>query len=332
MNRRTFGLACAGAALFATGAAATAQTRPAGPPGYPSKPVKLIVAAAAGSSPDSIGRTLAAKLGAAWNQPVLVENVPGLGGVTGTERMVRAPADGYTFAVTTIAAAAVGPSLIEKMPYDPAKDMEPVTLLMSLPNLLVVHPSVPVTNLRELIAYAKANPTKLRYGHPGAGTTPHLSGELLKQQAGIQMQGIPYRSSAQMTTDLLGGHYEVLFHNSSVLLPHAKGGAARVLGITSAERVPTLPDIPTIAEAGGLKGFSVNAWWGLHAPAGTPADIVAKVHADVAAALAQPDVKAWIDGQGGVAGGDTPQALRTFQAAEAQKWRDLIRAANIKAD
>ncbi len=318
-------------ALATTATAAVAQTRPA-PAGYPAKPVKLIVAAAAGSSPDSIGRALAAKLGAAWGQPVVVENVPGLGGVTGTERAVRAPADGYTFAVTTVAAAAVGSALVEKMPYDPMKDIEPVTLLMSLPNLLVVHPTVPATSLKELIAYARQNPGKLRYGHPGSGTTPHLSAELLNQMAGIQMQGIPYRSSAQMTTDLLGGHYEVLFHNSSVVLPHVRNGAVKLMGITSAERIPALPDIPTIAEAGGLRGFVVNAWWGLHAPAGTPPEIIAKVQADVATALAHPDIKSWIDGQGGVAGGGTPQALRAFQAAEAQKWRELIRAANIKPE
>ncbi|MBA2962021.1 MULTISPECIES: Bug family tripartite tricarboxylate transporter substrate binding protein [Ramlibacter] len=321
-----------GTFLLAAGLAATAwaQGRPA--PAFPAKPVKIIVAAAAGSSPDAIARTLATKLGAAWGQPVLIENVAGLGGVTGTERAAKAPADGHTLVVSTIGAIAVAPGMMEKMPYDPVRDLAPVSLVMSMPNLLVVHPSVPATNVRELVAYARQNPGKLRYGHPGSGTTPHLSAELLGQMVGVKLQGVPYKSSAQMTTDLLGGHYEVLFHNTSVVLPHARAGAARVLGITSAERNPAQPDIPTVAEAGGLPGFAVNAWWGLYAPAGVPGELVAKISADVAAALAQPDVKAWIEQQGGVAGGGTPQALRAFQAAETQKWRDLVKAANIQPD
>ena len=310
---------------------ASAQPGPAAPT-YPTKPVKIIVAAAAGSSPDAIGRTLAAKLGSAWGQPVVIENVAGLGGITGTDRAAKAPADGYTLVISTIGAMAVGSSMMDKMPYDPVKDLAPVSLVMSMPNMLAIHPSVPASNLQELIAYTRQNPGKVRYGHPGSGTTPHLSAELLAQMVGVKMQGIPYKSSAQMMTDLLGGHYEVLFHNSSVVLPHARTGAARILGITSAQRNPSLPEIPTIAEAGGLPGFAVNAWWGLYAPAGVPNELVSKISADVAAALAQPDVKTWIEQQGGVPGGDTPQALRTFQAAETKKWRELVRAANIKPD
>ena len=331
MFDKMFRTTCAFVALAVVAAAASAQARP-GAPAFPTKPVKLIVAAAAGSSPDAIARMLSTKLGAAWGQPVPVENVVGLGGVTGTERAARQPADGYTLVVSTIGAMSVASSLMEKMPYDPVKDFEPVSLLMSLPNLLVVHPSVPATNLRELIAYAKQNPGKLRYGHPGVGTTPHLSAELFNHLTGLKLQGIPYKSSAQMMTELLAGHYEVLFHNSSVVLPHVQAGKARILGITSAQRTPTLPDVPTVADAGGLPAFSVAAWWGLHAPAGTPPEIIAKVSADVAAALAQPDVKAWIEQQGGTPGGGTPQALRAFQAAETQKWREMIKSANIKAD
>lgn len=318
------------AAGLAAGAAAQSRSAPA--PAFPSKPVKLIVAAAAGSSPDAISRTLATKLSAAWGQPVLIENVVGLGGVTGTERAAKAPADGHTLVLSTIGAISVAGSMMEKMPYDPAKDLAPITLAMSMPNLMVVHPSVPATNVRELVVYAKQNPGKLRYGHPGSGTTPHLSAELFAHMVGVKMQGVPYKSSAQMMTDLLGGHYEVLFHNASVVLPHARGGAARVLGITSAQRNPAQPDIPTVAEAGGLPGFAVNAWWGLYAPAAVPGELVAKISADVSAALAQPDVKAWIEQQGGVPGGGTPQSLRAFQAAETQKWRDLVKAANIKPD
>ena len=327
ISRRT----CTFAALAALGLGARAQGRPAAT-AFPTRPVKLIVAAAAASSPDAIARTLSSKLSATWNQPVVIENVPGLGGITGTERAAKQPADGYTLVVSTIGAMAIGGSLMEKMPYDPVRDFEPVSLLMSMPNLLVVHPSVPATSVRELIAYAKQHPGKLRYGHPGVGTTPHLSAELLKQMAGISMQGIPYKSSAQMMTDLIAGHYEVLFHNSSVVLPHAKSGTARVLAITSAQRIGSSPEVPTVAESGGLQGFAVSAWWGLHAPAGTPADVVNKVSADVAAALSQPDVTAWVERQGGSVGGGSPQALRAHQEAETRKWQDMITAANIKAD
>ena len=324
--------ACALVALAAAAAAVSSQAQPAAAPAFPSKPVKIIVAAAAGSSPDGIARKLATKLTAAWSQPVLIENVVGLGGITGTERASKQPADGYTLLVSTIGAMAVGSSLMDKMPYDPVKDLDSVSLLMVMPNLMVVHPSVPATNLRELIAYAKQNPGKLRYGHPGVGTTPHLSAELLNQMAGLKLQGIPYKSSAQMMIDLLAGHYEVLFHNSSVVLPHAQAGKARILGITSSARIATLPDIPTVAEVGGLPGFAISAWFGLYAPAGTPPELVAKVSADIAAALSQPDVKSWIETQGGTVGGGTPQALAFFQAAETKKWRDMIKSANIKAD
>jgi tripartite-type tricarboxylate transporter receptor subunit TctC len=329
MFNKLFRNASAFVALAVAAAAASSQAQPTAP--FPTKPVKLIVAAAAGSSPDSIARRLATKLTAVWDQPVLIENVVGLGGITGTERAAKQPADGHTMVVSTIGAMSVSGTLMP-LPYDPVKDFEPVSLLMKMPNLLVVHPSVPATNLRELIAYAKQNPGKLRYGHPGIGTSLHLSGELLNQMAGLKLQGVPYKSSAQMTTDLLAGHYEVLFHNSSVLLPHAQAGKARILGITALERATTLPDVPTVAEAGDLPGFQVSAWWGLYAPAGTPPAIVAKVSEDVAAALSQPDVKTWVENQGGTVGGGTPQVLRDFQAAETQKWREIIKSANIKAE
>lgn len=300
--------------------------------GYPDRSVKLMVAAAAGSSPDSISRLLATKLGERWGQTVVVENAVGLGGVIGAEKAAREPADGYHLVVNTIGAMSVGASIMKNFPYDPVKDFEPISLLMSMPNLLVVNPNVPVKTLPELVAYVKENPGKLRYGHPGIGTTPHLSAELLKQMTGIQMQGIPYKSSAQMTTDLLAGHYEVLFHNSSVLMPHVKAGKAVPLGITSAKRMATMPDVPTIDEAGKVDGFEVRAWWGMYAPAGTPKDIVNKISKDVDSILAEADVQEWLKQRNGIAGGGTPESLRDFQAAETTKWRKLIETAGIKAE
>lgn len=325
MFNKVFRTAGAFVALAVAAASVAAET-------FPSRPVKLIVAAAAGSSPDSIARRIAGKLGTAWNQPVVIENVVGLGGITGTERAAKQPADGYTLVVSTIGAMAIGNSIMEKMPYDPVADFEPVSLLMSMPNLLAVNPRVPANNVDELVAYAKQNPGKLRYGHPGIGTTPHLAGELLNQMGGVKLQGIPYKSSAQMMTDLIAGHYEVLFHNASVVLPHAQSGGARVLGITSVERSPALKDIPAVAEAKGMKGFEVSAWWGLYAPAGTPADVVARISADVGKALREPEIKEWVEKQAGTIGGGTPQSLRAHQAAEATKWRNMIKSAGIKAE
>jgi len=313
---------------MATGASAPAASAAQD---FPSHPVKLIVAAASGSSPDAISRQLANELGIKWGQPVVVENAVGLGGIIGTEKAAKQAPDGYTLLISTIGAMSVGSSLMD-LPYDPVKDLEPVTLSMSMPNLLVVHPSVPVKTLGELIAYGKQNPGKLRYGHPGIGTTPHLSAELLKDMTGLKMEPIPYKSSAQMATDLLAGHYEVLFHNSSVMLPYVQSGKARALAVTSAERVKTLPDIPTVAEAADLKGFSVNAWWGIYVPAGTPSGIVDKLNADITAALRKPEIERWITEQGGTVGGGSRDALRAYQAEETRKWRDLIKKANIQAN
>lgn len=315
--------------MLAIGTCAVAQTSSA--KDYPDRPVTLIVAAASGSSPDNIARQLSNELGTKWGQPVVIENVAGLGGILGTEKAGQRAPDGYTILISTIGAMAVGSSLMT-LPYDPVKDFEPITLSMSMPNLLVVHPSVPAKTLEELIAYGKKNPNKLRYGHPGIGTTPHLSAELLKEMTGLPMQAIPYKSSAQMATDLLAGHYEVLFHNSSVMLPYVQGGKAQPLGVTSAERLATMSNVPTVAEAANIKGFAVNAWWGIYVPAGTPANIVTKLNTDITDALKKPNIKNWIEEQGGTVGGGTPADLRDHQAQEASKWLGLIKSANIQVD
>jgi tripartite-type tricarboxylate transporter receptor subunit TctC len=195
--------------------------------------------------------------------------------------------------------------------------------------VLAVHPSVPVKDVRELIAYAKQNPGKLRYGHPGAGTSNHLSAEQFNMMAGISTSPVPYRASSQMTTDLIGGHIDMMFHNAPVVLPHVKTGALRGLAITSAQRNPSAPDLPTVSEA-GVPGYEVTSWWAMYVPAGTPQPIIGRLNADIAKALALPDVKNWIESQAGQAGGGSPEALAAFQAAETAKWGTLVRAANIK--
>ncbi|MFA7668920.1 MAG: tripartite tricarboxylate transporter substrate binding protein [Burkholderiaceae bacterium] len=299
---------------------------------YPERAVKIMVAAATGSSPDSIGRLVAHKLSEKWGQSVLIENVAGLGGIIGTERAAKQTPDGYTLLLSTIGGMSVGVSVMDNLPYDPVKDFEPITMAMSMPNLFVVHPSVPVKTFDELMAYIKENPGKLRYGHPGAGTTGHLSGEMLKQRMGIKdLLGIPYKSSSHMTTDLLAGHFEVLFHNSSVLLPHVRSGAATGLGVTSRERIAAMPDIPTIAES-GLPGFEISAWWGFYAPAGTPKEIVQKVSEDINAIIAEPEVQDWIIERMGTPGGGTPEELAAFQASETKKWAEVIKNADIPTE
>lgn len=328
-NRRKAMLASLALSMAAV-LSASAQSAPTALD-YPTRPVKLIVAAAAGSSPDAMSRQLANALSARWHQPVVIENAVGLGGVIGTERAAKQAPDGYTLLVSTSGAMAVGGSLM-RLPYDPVKDFQPLAMMMYMPNLLVVHPSVPAKTLSELIAYGKQNPGKLRYGHPGVGTTPHLSAELLKDMTGLDMQAIPYKSSAQMASDLLAGHYEVLFHNSSVMLPHVQSGSARPLAVTGAQRVPALPQVPVVAETDKLKGFEVTAWWGIYAPAGTPAGLAAKLTADIDAVLKQPALVSWIKEQGGSVGGGSQQDLRDYQAAETRKWRELITKANIHAE
>ena len=221
-------------------------------------------------------------------------------------------------------------SLGQKMPYDPVKDLAPITLLGTFANILAVHPSVPVNNLRELIAYAKQNPGKVRYGYPGPGTSNHLSAEQFNMMAGLKIEGIPYKASSQMTTDLLGGHIEMMFHNAPVVLPYIKTGAMKGIAITSGQRNNFAPDIPTLNEA-GLPGYEVTSWYAMYAPSGTPSPIIQKLNTDIAKVLALPDIKTWFDTQAAQAGGGAPEALAAFQAAETIKWRVLIKAADIRA-
>jgi tripartite-type tricarboxylate transporter receptor subunit TctC len=311
------------AIVCAASGGALAQAR------YPDKPVRMIVPAPPGSGPDAIGRILAAKLTEAWGQSVVVDNVVGAGGSLGHDRGAKAPADGYTMLMGLIGPMSVAVSLGEKIPFDPVKDLAPVTLLIRLANILAVHPSVPVKDLPELIAYAKANPGKLRYGYPGPGTSNHLSAEQFNMMAGVKTSGVPYKASSQMTTDLLGGHIEMMFHNAPVVLPHVRSGALRGIAITGPQRNAAAPDIPTLNEA-GVPGYEVTAWYAMYVPAGTPAAIIARLNTDIARALALPDVKTWIEAQAGVGGGGSPEALAAFQAAETVKWRNLIKAADIK--
>ena len=240
--------------------------------------------------------------------------------------------DGYTLLFNTIGPIAVNGSLFgAKLSYDPIKDLAPISLVAKMPNLLTVNPGVPVKSLKELIAAAKKAPGKLSYGTAGPGTTQHLSGELLNTLAGIKLVSIPYKSSAQMTTDALGGQIEVLFHNAPVLLPFIKAGTLRPIAVTSATRSAALPDVPTMIEA-GVPGFEITAWFGLMAPGGTPQPIIQKIYADVVRIVSMPDVQERILSQASEPVGNRPDEYAAFINAEVIKWRDLIKQTNMKAD
>jgi tripartite-type tricarboxylate transporter receptor subunit TctC len=298
---------------------------------WPAKPVRVIVPAPPGSAPDFLSRLLAPKLGEAWGQPLVIDNVLGAGGNIGTDRVAKAPADGYTLLFNTIGPIGVNVSMYSNLSFDPVKDFAPITLVAKVPNILVVHPAVPVKSVQELIAYAKQNPGKLRYGSPGSGTSNHLSAELLKLMAGIDLLHIPYKSSAQMTTDILGGQVEVVFHNAPVLLPHVKSGALRGLGITSAARNPSAPDLPSIAEA-GVPGFEVTAWFGFMAPANTPPAVVNRIHGDVVKAMALPEVRERMLTQAAEPVGSTPQEYAAFISAEIAKWAKVVKQSGAKVE
>ena len=299
---------------------------------WPQKAVRVVVPAPPGSAPDALVRMFAQKMSEDWGQPVTVENVVGASGNIGTDRVAKATPDGYTLLFNTLGPIAVNYALFNgKLPYDPIKDLAPISLVAKMPNFFTVSATLPIKNMQELIALAKKEPGKVRYGTAGPGTTQHLSGELLNLRAGIQMTSVPYKSSAQMTTDGIGGQIELLIHNAPVLLPHMKAGTLRPLGITSAARSPAAPDVPTMAEL-GIADFEITAWFGFMAPAGTPKPIIDKISKEVARIIAMPEVRDRILAQASVPFSNTPEEYAAFILAETKKWTEVIKQANIKAD
>ena len=306
---------------------AQAQTR-----AWPERPVKIVVPAPPGSAPDAMVRLLGNKLAETWGQTVTIENVVGASGNIGTDRVAKAPSDGYTLLYNTIGPIAVNVTLFAgKLPYDPLKDLAPISLVVKVPNLLTVHPGLPFKSVRDLIAAAKRDGGKVRYATAGPGTTQHLSGELLNMLAGLQMTGIPYKSSAQMTTDAIGGQFELMFHNAPVVLPHIKAGSLRALAITSNKRSASVPDVPTMIEA-GVDKFEITAWFGFMAPAATPPAVIQKVSADVARLVASAEVQNRILADASEPVGGTPDEYGTFIRAEIAKWREVVRQTNMKPE
>jgi tripartite-type tricarboxylate transporter receptor subunit TctC len=315
-----------GVLLAAMAAIAFAQA-----PAYPTKPIRLVVPFPAGGTTDILARAAAQKLTEAWGQPVVVDNRPGAGGNIGSELVAKAAPDGYTLEMGTVGTHAINASLYAKMPYDHVKDFVPVILVAGVPNVLVVHPSVPVNSVAELIAYAKANPGKLNFASSGSGTSIHLSGELFKVMSGVQMTHVPYKGSAPAVQDLLGGQVQLMFDNLPSALPHIKAGKLRALAVTSAQRAPVLPDVPTIAEA-GLPGFEASSWFGVLAPAGTSPAIVAKLNAEIAKWLASPEAKEKLQGQGANVAGGPPEEFTKHIAAETAKWAKVVKESGAKVD
>ena len=297
---------------------------------YPTRNVVIVVPYPAGGVADLLPRLVAEKLTQKWGKTVLVENRAGASGNIGMAYVAQQPADGYTFALAPAGNLTVNPTLFKDLPFDTAKDFTPVTLLANVPNVLVVHPSVPAKTFQELVAYAKANPHKLNFASPGAGSGAHLAGELLKLDAGLDIVHVPYKGLAPAVTDLLGGQVQMMFAGVSTVLQAVKAGKLRALAIAGPHRLDALPGVPTVAES-GYPGFDVTSWYGIVAKTGTPPAIIQKVQADMAEALKQPDVAKKLADLGLEPVGDTPQQFGAVIAAESKKWGDIVKKADIKA-
>jgi len=319
-------LALATAALAALAVAPVAAQAP-----YPDHAVRILVPFPPGGPADALARIAADEMARSFGQPVVVENRPGAGGNIGMELGAKAPPDGYTLTLAPTGNLTVAPHLYAKLPYDPAKDYAPITVIAAVPNILIVNPRVPARSLAELIALAKAKPGSLNYASPGNGSGPHLAGELLKRMAGIDIVHVPYNGVGPAMTAVLAGDVQLFFAQSSAALQQIKAGKVIALGVASSRRIAAAPDIPTIAEA-GLPDFDVVSWYALVAPAGTPPAIVAKVQATVAAALAKSDVRDKLAGLGAEPVGNTPAEFAAMQRAESARWQKLAREANIHAD
>jgi tripartite-type tricarboxylate transporter receptor subunit TctC len=296
--------------------------------GYPTKAVRIIVPFAAGGVADALPRIVGQKLAEKWGEPVVVDNKAGASGNIGMAEGARAAPDGYTLVLAPTGNLTVNPFLF-KLPFDTAKDFTPITVLATSPNVLVVHPSVPVKNFRELVAYAKANPGKLNFASPGEGSGAHLAGELLNIEAGISIQHVPYKGIAPAVNDLLGGQVQMMFAGISSVLQYIRSGKLVAVAIASPQRSTQLPDVPTVAES-GLPGFDVTSWYGLVVRAGTPPEIVQKISRDASEALRSEEVRGKLAGLGLDPVGNTPEQFEKLIASESRKWSDIVRKANIQ--
>lgn len=305
---------------------------------WPSKPVRVIVPFAPGGTTDILARALAPELSKAFGQSFVVENRAGAGGNIGADLVAKAPADGHTLVMGTVGTHAINKSLYSRMPYDPQKDFAPVTLVAGVPNVMVVNAEKAaargIQSVADFVRYAKANPGKLNMASSGNGTSIHLAGELFKSMGGVYMIHFPYGGSGPALLGLLGGEMDVMFDNLPSSMPHIRSGKLKALAVTSAQRSAVLPDVPTIEQAGGpaFKGFEASSWFGLLAPAGTPADVVNRVQQETAKALNSPAIKERLQAQGAIPSGNTPAEFARFIDAEIRKWGPVVKTSGAKID
>jgi tripartite-type tricarboxylate transporter receptor subunit TctC len=305
---------------------------------WPSKPVRIVVPFAASGTTDILARALAPELQRVFGQAFVVDNKPGAGGNSGSAEVAKSPADGYTLLMGTVGTHAINPSLYPKMPYDHVKDFVPVSLVAGVPNVLVMNPAAAqkygVNSVQDLVKALKANPGRLNMASSGNGTSIHLAGELFKSMTGTFMVHLPYRGSGPALIDLMAGNVEVMFDNLPSAMPHIKSGRLKALAVTSAARSGALPEVPTVEEVGGpsLKGYEASSWFGLLAPAGTPADVVTRVQQETAKALATAAMKERLLSQGAIPSGITSAEFARFIAAETAKWAKVVKSSGAKVD
>jgi tripartite-type tricarboxylate transporter receptor subunit TctC len=316
-------------------ALATLATTPVwADPAYPNKPIRIIVPFTPGGSPDVLARTIGQKITESTGSPVVIENVPGAGGTIGADRVAKATADGYTLLMGHVGTLAVAPAVYPNLPYDPIKSFAPVAWVAKVPNVLAVHPSMPANNVAELVKYLKANPGKVNYGSGGNGSAAHLAMEYFKLSTQTFVVHVPYRGTAPSVTDAVAGQIQMVFTGAPALVPMVKAGKLRAIAVSSPKRLDLLPDVPTLAESGvkGLEGFEADQWYGLVAPAGTPAAIVQKLNQVVNANLAAPEVVTRLKSEGATATPASPDAFGQLIQREIKRWRPVVLNAKITAD
>ncbi len=298
--------------------------------GYPAKPVRFIIPFPPGGPTDLMGRTAADRLTKAFGVQFIADNRAGAGGNIGTELCAKSPPDGYTVCMFTVAQS-ISPAIYKKLGYDPLKDFAPVTLMAILPSMLTTHPSLPVKNVKELVALAKARPGALSYASTGNGTSPHMLMEMFKAMVGIDVVHIPYKGQAPAVVDQIAGQVQLAFNTAVTVLPHVQQGKLKPIAISTKERFPPMPDLQTIDES-GVKGYDGSSWQAVVMPTGTPRDIVSKVHQELAAMLKAPDTREKFLSQGALASGITPDEFAKFLKAEMEKWAKVAKAAKVKLD
>ena len=312
-------------ALLCSTSSAHAQTA------YPARPIRFVVPFTPGGSGDVFARPIAQKMSESLGQQVIVENRPGSGGVIGSEVVAKAPPDGYTIMMGLTANVVINPALYAKLPYDPARDFAPVTLVATGPYVLVVPPSLPASNVKQLLALARARPGELAYVSFGSGSMGHLAGELFSSMAGVKLLHVPYKTLGQGLTDLVSGQVQLLFHGIASAQPHVRSGKLRAIAVSGAKRSPAMPQVPTVSES-GVKGFEVTGWYGVFVPAGTPQDIIGRLHKEVVRALSLPDVRERLSTEGAELVGNSPAEFDAFVRRELPKWAKIVKLSGAKVE